>query len=545
MLKIIDGALFRRMVIFGSRYLEINKNMVDSLNVFPVPDGDTGSNMFLTIASATREVNTVAEDDILDLASALSKGALKGARGNSGVILSQILKGIFTVVKDNKPFTTKEFARALKVGTEVAYNAVTKPKEGTILTVIRVMAEHASSIANKVNDHVEFLRSVIQKGDEILKRTPEMLPVLKKAGVVDAGGKGLLCVFNGYLAALEDKELPEVTEDGANIMAETEHLGDLPADIHDLGDIQFGYCTEFFVININPRATEADIDVFREKLLGLGDSVIVIGDLSLVKVHVHTNNPGRAIQYALKLGEVDKVKIENMRQQNRELMAQREAECKPMGMISVCAGEGLINIFKDIMVDYVIEGGQTMNPSVEDILSAIDKVNAKDVFIFPNNKNIILAAEQAKELSSKPLHIIPTKDVVQGLSAALAFNPEESVEANEEAMKASYEYIKCAQVTYAVRTTSLDGFDLVEGDIMGIYNGLISAKGDSVNKVVEDIVEKMVDEDSGIITLYYGENVTEEESEELTAILAEKYPDIEVSCYRGDQPHYYYFVSVE
>lgn len=544
MIKIIDGTLFRRMVIFGSRYLEINKNMVDALNVFPVPDGDTGSNMFLTIASATREVATVTDDDILDLASALSKGALKGARGNSGVILSQILKGIYTVVKDNKPFTTKEFARALKSGTEVAYNAVTKPKEGTILTVIRVMAEHAGNIANKVSDHIEFLRSVIAKGNEILNRTPDMLPVLKKAGVVDAGGKGLLCVFNGYLAALEDKELPEVTEDSANIMADTE-IGDLTADIHDLGDIQFGYCTEFFVINLHPRATEADIDTFREKLLGIGDSVIVIGDLSLVKVHVHTNNPGRAIQYALKLGEVDKVKIENMRQQNRELMAQREAECKPMGMISVCAGEGLINIFKDIMVDYVIEGGQTMNPSVEDILSAIDKVNAKEVFIFPNNKNIILAAEQAKELSSKPLHIIPTKDVVQGLAAALAYNPEESVEANVDAMISSYEYIKCASITYAVRTTSLDGFDLVEGDIMGIYNGLISAKGDSVNQVVQDIVDKMVDEDSGIITLYYGEGVTEEEGEELTEILAEKFPDIEVSCYKGDQPHYYYFISVE
>ena len=544
MIKIIDGTLFRRMVIFGSRYLEINKNMVDALNVFPVPDGDTGSNMFLTIASATREVATVTEDDLLDLAQALSKGALKGARGNSGVILSQILKGIYTVVQDNKPFTTKEFARALKSGTEVAYNAVTKPKEGTILTVIRVMAEHAGNIANKVSDHIEFLRSVIAKGNEILNRTPDMLPVLKKAGVVDAGGKGLLCVFNGYLAALEDKELPEVTEDSANIMADTE-IGDLTADIHDLGDIQFGYCTEFFVINLHPRATEADIDTFREKLLGIGDSVIVIGDLSLVKVHVHTNNPGRAIQYALKLGEVDKVKIENMRQQNRELMAQREAECKPMGMISVCAGEGLINIFKDIMVDYVIEGGQTMNPSVEDILSAIDKVNAKEVFIFPNNKNIILAAEQAKELSSKPLHIIPTKDVVQGLAAALAYNPEESVEANVDAMISSYEYIKCASITYAVRTTSLDGFDLVEGDIMGIYNGLISAKGDSVNQVVQDIVDKMVDEDSGIITLYYGEGVTEEEGEELTEILAEKFPDIEVSCYKGDQPHYYYFISVE
>ena len=544
MIKIIDGTLFRRMVVFGSRYLEINKNMVDALNVFPVPDGDTGSNMFLTIASATREVATVADDDILDLAQALSKGALKGARGNSGVILSQILKGIYNVVKDNKPFTTKEFAKALKSGTEVAYNAVTKPKEGTILTVIRVMAEHAGNIANKVSDHIEFLRSVIAKGNEILNRTPDMLPVLKKAGVVDAGGKGLLCVFSGYLAALEDKELPEVTEDSANVMVDTE-MGDLPADIHDLGDIQFGYCTEFFVINLHPRATEADIDTFREKLLGIGDSVIVIGDLSLVKVHVHTNNPGRAIQYALKLGEVDKVKIENMRQQNRELMAQREAECKPMGMISVCAGEGLINIFKDIMVDYVIEGGQTMNPSVEDILSAIDKVNAKEVFIFPNNKNIILAAEQAKELSSKPLHIIPTKDVVQGLAAALAYNPEESVEANVEAMMASYEYIKCASITYAVRTTSLDGFDLVEGDIMGIYNGLISAKGDSVNQVVQDIIDKMVDEDSGIITLYYGEGVTEEEGETLTGILAEKYPDIEVSCYKGDQPHYYYFISVE
>ncbi len=544
MIKLIDGAMLRRMINFGSRYLEINKQMVDALNVFPVPDGDTGSNMFLTIASATREVSLVAEDDLLDIASALSKGALKGARGNSGVILSQILKGIYTVLKDNKPFTTKEFARALKSGTEVAYNAVTKPKEGTILTVIRVMAEHAEAVAPKMQDFVEFMRSVISKGDQILAKTPEMLPVLKKAGVVDAGGKGLLCVFAGYLAALEGKEMPEYDASSANESAEMS-FSDAPADIHDLEDIQFGYCTEFFVVNLNPKTTEADIDYFREKLLDLGDSVIVIGDLSLVKVHVHTNNPGKAIQYALKLGEVDKVKIENMRQQNRELMAQREAECKPLGMIAVCAGDGLTNIFKDILVDYVIEGGQTMNPSVEDILSAVNKVNAKEVFIFPNNKNIILSAEQAKELTEKPLHIIPTKDVVQGLSAVLAFNPEESVDANIEAMCEAYACVKSAQITYAVRTTQLDGFDITEGDVIGIFNGKISGKGNSVEDVVKDVLDKMVDEDSAILTLYYGEGVSKEQCESLADELQEKYPDIEVSFYEGGQPHYYYIMSVE
>lgn len=544
MIKQLDGAMLRRMINFGTRYLEINKQMVDALNVFPVPDGDTGSNMFLTIASATREVALVTEDDLLDIASALSKGALKGARGNSGVILSQILKGIYTVLKDNKPFTTKEFARALKSGTEVAYNAVTKPKEGTILTVIRVMAEHAEAVAPKMQDFVEFMRSVISKGDQILAKTPEMLPVLKKAGVVDAGGKGLLCVFAGYLAALEGKEMPEYDASSQQENAEMSFT-DAPADIHDLEDIQFGYCTEFFVVNLNPKTTEADIDYFREKLLDLGDSVIVIGDLSLVKVHVHTNNPGKAIQYALKLGEVDKVKIENMRQQNRELMAQREAECKPLGMISVCAGEGLTNIFKDILVDHVIEGGQTMNPSVEDILSAVKKVNAKEVFIFPNNKNIILAAEQAKELTDKPLHIIPTKDVVQGLSAVLAFNPEESVEANIEAMTDAYSMVKSANVTYAVRTTQLDGFDLHEGDVIGLYNGKISGKGDKVDSVVKDVIDQMVDEDSAIITLYYGEGVTSEECEKLASELEEKYPDLEVSFYEGGQPHYYYIMSVE
>lgn len=545
MLKHLDGVTFRKMVNYGSRYLEINKQMVDALNVFPVPDGDTGSNMYLTIASATKEVALVPDDDLLDLAAALSKGALKGARGNSGVILSQILKGIYTVIKDGKPFTTKEFARALKSGTEVAYNAVTKPKEGTILTVIRVMAEHANKICSKVQDHVEFLRAVILKGDEILQKTPEMLPVLKKAGVVDAGGKGLLCVFNGYLAALEGKELPEATDAPADMVSSGEGFNDMPAEIHDLGDIQFGYCTEFFVINIHPRATEADIDTFREKLLDIGDSVIVIGDLSLVKVHVHTNNPGRAIQYALKLGEVDKVKIENMRQQNRELMAQREAECKDMGMISVCAGEGLVSIFKDILVDYVIEGGQTMNPSVEDILSAINKVNAREIFIFPNNKNIILAAEQAKELSEKPLHIIPTREVVEGIAAALAFNPEESAEVNEANMKASYECVKSAQVTYAVRKTSIDGLDLEIGDIMGIYGGKICTKGKVVGDVVENVLTDMVDEDSSMITLYYGEGVSEEDCEALVEKLSEKYSDLEVCAYCGNQPHYYYFISVE
>lgn len=543
MLKHINGALFKNMVLCGAKFLEINKDLVDSLNVFPVPDGDTGSNMFLTMSSAVKEVAAVASDDLVELAGALSRGALKGARGNSGVILSQIFKGISTVICEGKPVTTKVFTKAMRAGTEVAYNAVTKPKEGTILTVIRVMSEHAQAASGKTADFLEFMQSVLSKGEEILRQTPDMLPVLKKAGVVDAGGRGLLCIFKGFYNAMAGIDVPDVAE----VASDRGAVGyeDAPADIHDLGEIEFGYCTEFFITNIKPQATDADIDKLRESYKQIGDCVLVIGDLHLVKVHVHTNNPGKALQGAIRIGEVDKVKIENMRQQNRELIAKREAEKKEFGMIAVCAGAGLTDIFKDILVDYIIEGGQTMNPSVEDFISAINAVNAKEIFILPNNKNVILAAEQAKELVEKPVYVIPTIDAPQGIAAALAFNPEVPAQENVEEMTKNIGSVRSGQITHAVRTTTMDGLKVKEGDIIGLDNKHILCKGLEVNKVAAALADKLVLAESAMVTVYYGDEVTKKQCDELVELLTEKYPEIEIAAYYGGQPHYYYILSVE
>ena len=394
MAKSISGAIFRKMIISGASYLEQNKDYVDSLNVFPVPDGDTGTNMSLTMKSSIREINMVTNNNLDALCSALSKGALKGARGNSGVILSQILKGFSSVISQEKNITAKLFAKALKEGSNIAYKAVTVPKEGTILTVIRLMSDESLNIAKKTDDIAEFLKKTIEHGEEVLKTTPDLLPVLKKAGVVDAGGRGLLVIMSGWLKILLGDETELALEFEADKTSSETVVSDpfekKNVDYNDLADIEFAYCTEFFIINIYKKTTEADIDKLREKLMSIGDSVICIGDLNLVKVHVHTNEPGVAITNALMLGEVNNVKIENMLEQNRALKVQQKPEeLKPIGMISICAGSGLADIFKDLNVDYVIEGGQTMNPSAEDIAEAADKVLAETVFVLPNNKNII------------------------------------------------------------------------------------------------------------------------------------------------------------
>ena len=543
MSNIIDAVMFRNMINCGAKYLEINKEVVDSLNVFPVPDGDTGSNMYLTILSAVKEVSLVEKDDVVEISNAMAKGALKGARGNSGVILSQILKGFSKVLDNRDGFDTLKFADALLEGSKVAYSAVTKPKEGTILTVIRVMAEYAKEIAPKQPDPALFLQAVLARGEEILKQTPELLPVLKKAGVVDAGGRGLLCILYGFYnvcAGLDISEsmfmLSESEDTFTSTSDEVEELGD---------DIKFAYCTEFFIDNIYPKTTEADIDNLRNKLMKIGDSVIAIGDLSLVKVHVHTNHPGKALNYAVELGELDKVKIENMLEQHRQLMEKKLQEHKPIGMVSVCAGKGLGKIFKDIGVDYVIEGGQTMNPSVDDIAKAVNKVNADVVFIYPNNKNIILAADAAKAVVNKPLYVIPTKNIAQGISAALSFDPNATPEDNEQGMLAAIDTVKCGEVTYAVRTTSIDGFNLKEGDIISIFDGKINAKDSAVDKVVSKCVSKMVTDDSALITLYYGEGVAEADALALVEKLSVEFPDMEVAAYEGGQPNYFYFVAVE
>ena len=429
--KIITGALFRKMVISGANYLEANKDYVDSLNVFPVPDGDTGTNMSMTMRSCVKEINMITTNNLEDIADAVSKGALKGARGNSGVILSQILKGFSSVLVNEKEIDTKLFAKALKEGADVAYKAVTKPKEGTILTVIRVMSEESVKIAKKTSDMEEFLKQTLAAGEEILKMTPEMLPVLKKAGVVDAGGRGLLVVLTGFLKVIsgDESELEISFEDQT---AQDATASNATVDYNDLANIEFAYCTEFFIININKKTTEADIDKLRETLMSIGDSVICIGDLNLIKVHVHTNQPGVALTNALKLGEINGVKIENMLEQNRALKIQNEPEqLKPIGVVAICAGEGLASLFRDLNVDYVIEGGQTMNPSAEDIAKACDKVPAETVFVLPNNKNIILAAELANDLSRRNIVVIPTHSVPQGITAAINIDQEASVEDNK------------------------------------------------------------------------------------------------------------------
>ena len=544
MQKTINGSIFRKMIIAGASLLEQNKKLVDALNVFPVPDGDTGTNMFLTIKNATTEVNNCINNSMDSLCEAYAKGALRGARGNSGVITSQILKGLTSVLSQKQEATTKDFAKAIQDGANVAYKAVTKPKEGTILTVIRTMAEAALDAAKKHQDFEEFFEIVLDKGEEILQKTPEMLPVLKKAGVVDAGGRGLIVLFTGYYKALCGDETLTFNFDDAKPV---QSVDDVIADINNLAEIEFGYCTEFMIIHMLKKTTEADIDKLREKLMEIGDSVLCIGDLSLVKVHVHTNNPNRSLGYALELGEIWNIKIENMREQNRELKKnmKKVEELKPMGMVAVAPGDGLANLFTDLTVDQIIAGGQTMNPSAADIANAAAKVQAENVFVFPNNKNIILAAEQAKGLTDRKLHVVPTRNVPEGIAASLAFNPEASAEENLEAMTTAIECVKSGSVTYAVRATHVDGFDLSVGEIIGLDDKAILAKGSDVQKTTEELVEKLLTEDSVNITLFYGEDINEDDAEKLRASLEEKYPECEVTAIYGGQPVYYYIISVE
>lgn len=544
MQKSINGATFRKMLLAGVSLLEQNKEYIDSLNVFPVPDGDTGTNMFLTMKSAVGEVNKCMNNDLASLSEAFSKGALRGARGNSGVITSQIFKGFCSVTKNLKEITTKDFAKAMQEGATIAYKAVTKPKEGTILTVIRVMSENAVALAKKHDDFDAWFKKVIDTGEEILKQTPEMLPVLKKAGVVDSGGRGILVIFTGfcrYLAGEEDLEY--VFEDETK----PQTVDDVIADINNLSDIEFGYCTEYMIINMFKKTTEADIEKLREKLMEIGDSVICIGDLSLVKVHVHTNEPNKALGYALELGELYNLKIENMREQNRELKkkAQIAENSKEIGMISVAPGDGFASIFKELLVDENIVGGQTMNPSAEDIANAADKVPARNVFVFPNNKNIILAAEQANDVTNKNLIIIPTKSVPEGIAAAIAFNPDASVEENQSAMLEAVKNVRSGSVTYAVRDTHVDGFDLTKGEIIGLDNKAILAKGNLVGDTTEKLIDAMFDDSVMNITLFYGEDIREDEANELQERIANKYPDCEVTVAHGGQPVYYYLISLE
>ena len=547
-MKILEAAVLKDMIIGGYKYLAANKEMVNALNVFPVPDGDTGTNMSLTIASAVKELEDLGEKfDMGDVLKCIAHGTLRGARGNSGVILSQIMRGLTKALEDAEQISTKAFAKALAAAREMAYNAVTKPKEGTVLTVIRYIAEKAPSLASKKSDFAEFFAELIKKGEEILQKTPDMLPVLKKAGVVDAGGRGLLCVFTGAYKVLvgEPIEEEQASVDYTVAPAQTAMLSENISEEHDYDNIKFAYCTEYFVVNLKKHCTEEDIEKLRDKLMAIGDCVIVIGDISLIKVHVHTNQPNRALGYALQLGELDKVKIENMLQQHRAIVEERERNKKPLGMVAVCAGAGLARIFKDMGVDFVIEGGQTMNPSVEDILVAVERVNADNIIILPNNKNIIMAAEKVNELSKKNVSVVPSVSVTQGIRAAMAFDSEQDMSVNCTNMTKAFKDLTSGEVTHAVRNTNMDGFALHEGDIIGISGDKIVAQSRQISETTEKVVQKLVGDFSETITLYYGADVKEEEANALKEELEEKYPDFDVACYNGGQPHYYYFIAVE
>lgn len=543
-MKTINAAMFTKMVMAASKMLDINREKIDALNVFPVPDGDTGINMSLTMQSAVRELKNCKSNRMSEIADAVSKGALRGARGNSGVILSQVLSGICSVIRDYQEIDTKTLAKALKNATTVAYSAVSKPKEGTILTVSRMISERAQE-CYRGRTIEAFFTEIIEAGQIALDMTPDLLPVLKKAGVVDSGGTGLMTVYRAMNKAILGEEIEGEVSDDIGTKPEKSEISD-HADILNLGEIEFAYCTEFFIINLKKRTTVAAIDKLREYFMSIGDSVLVVGDLSFVKVHVHTNNPGLALSKALELGELDKIKIENMLEENRELIKKYEAEKKPMGMLAISQGDGMSAIFQDLLVDRILEGGQTMNPSASDIADAVCKINADNIFVFPNNTNIILAAEQAKSLvEGKKIHVIPTKNIPQGFSAAIAFNPDASVDENLMNMLHALDNVTAASVTYSIKTTKVDKMSLKEGDILGLDNKKILAKGTSIPDVTKKLISKLVNSSHSIINLYYGNGVTEEDANALVEELAVLYPECDVQAIYGGQPIYYYIISVE
>ena len=547
----IDAKLLARMFLAGAKNLEVKKEWINELNVFPVPDGDTGTNMTLTIMSAVKEVNNLEDIQMTSLAKAISSGSLRGARGNSGVILSQLLRGFTKGIRDLEELDAVALARAVDKGVETAYKAVMKPKEGTILTVARGVADKALELAEDAEDLQTFLEDVLEEGRRVLAKTPDMLPVLKEAGVVDSGGQGLMVVLEGAFDAFMGKEV-DLTFDGGESAKVVKITPQAEADI------KFGYCTEFIIV-LNKEFTAEDEVDFKAYLSSLGDSIVCVADDEVVKIHVHTNDPGLAIQRALTYGSLSRIKIDNMREEHQEklikdaekIAAQQAEEAarapkKEVGFISVSIGEGFGQIFRDLGVDYLIEGGQTMNPSTEDMLNAISKVNAEHIFILPNNKNIILAANQAKALTKdKDIIVIPTKTVPQGITAVINYVPEKSVEDNEKDMTEEITRVKTGQITYAVRDTHIDDKEIHEGDIMGIGDHGMLAVGKEVAAVAKETVEQMVDDETELISIYYGEGFTEEEAEKLAGELEEQYDycDVEVNC--GGQPIYYCIISVE
>ena len=556
----IDAKILSRMFLAGAKNLEAKKEWINELNVFPVPDGDTGTNMTLTIMSAASEVSALADPDMETLAKAISSGSLRGARGNSGVILSQLLRGFTKGTKGHKEMDAVVIAAAMEKAVETAYKAVMKPKEGTILTVAREAAVKATEIAEESANLELFFRAIFEHAEKTLARTPEMLPVLKEAGVVDSGGQGLLEVFRGAFDGYLGKEIDYTAfEKAAPASSVTKISPQAEADI------KFGYCTEFIILLDKPLPDE-EVHSFKEFLMSIGDSVVLVADDEIVKVHVHTNHPGQAFEKALTYGALSRMKIDNMREEHQEKLikdaqklareqeeqekkdaaAKAAKERKKYGFISVSVGEGLSALFKELNVDWIIEGGQTMNPSTEDMLNAIAEVNADTIYIFPNNKNIVLAANQARDLTEdKEIVVVPTKTIPQGITALISFQPDMTGEENLEGMMEAVSMVKTGQVTYAVRDTRLDEKDIHEGDIMGIGDHVILAVGKGREAVAKEMVAAMVDEDSEVISIYYGAETSEEAANKLAEELEETYPDCEVEVNMGGQPIYYYIISVE
>lgn len=554
--KTINIEMLQKMFLAGAANLEAKKEFINELNVFPVPDGDTGTNMTLTIMSAAKEVRAIEHPDMLSVAKAISSGSLRGARGNSGVILSQLLRGFTKEIREHDEINTGILARACERAAATAYKAVMKPKEGTILTVAKGIAQKAEELAETTEDLDVFIPEVIRHAEEVLAKTPEMLPVLKEAGVVDSGGQGLLEVLHGAYDAFLGKEIDYSSIEAGSVVKMVK-----PGEQAE-ADIKFGYCTEFIIMT-EREFTDTDETEFKAYLESIGDSIVCVADDDIVKIHVHTNDPGLAIQKALTYGQLSRMKIDNMREEHQEKlirdaekvaaqqaeetrMKQKKEPRKPVGFIAVSIGEGMNEIFRELGVDYIIEGGQTMNPSTEDMLTAIDNVNADHIFILPNNKNIILAANQAQSLTKdKDIIVIPTKTVPQGITAVISYMPETDVDTNMEAMLEGIRGVKTGQVTYAVRDTRIDDKEIHEGDIMGIGDSGILSVGQSVEETTKAMLSQLVDDDSELISLYFGQDVQQEDAENFAAEIESLYPDVDVDVHSGGQPIYYYVLSVE
>lgn len=546
----INGLVLAEMIDLGSKNLAKNAEKINALNVFPVPDGDTGTNMNLSMSSGAKETAANVVENIGELGKSFSKGLLMGARGNSGVILSQLFRGMSQYIADKKEVNAKEFAEAIQNGVSIAYKAIIKPVEGTILTVAREAAEAGLKAAENTTSVVEVMEAIYAEAQASLKRTPELLPILKEVGVVDSGGQGLVCVYQGFVAALKGEKIEGLEAVETNLV-DMQFEDDHDMDFMNPEDIVYGFCTEF-TVRLDKEKKEFNEDKFREDMSKFGDSLLVISDSEFVKIHVHTETPGDVFNYGQQYGELIKIKSDNMREQHREVLRKQEAkqttapkELKEQAMISISMGAGLSKVLTSMGVDYIVEGGQTMNPSTEDIMKAIKEVNAKNIFIFPNNKNIQLAAKQAAELAEENVFVVESKTAPQGLAAVMVYNPQAAAEENFANMQEVLSTVSTLEVTHAVRDTNIEGVEIKKDEFMGIRNGKIVVSNLSLNTVLEELLEKSLDEDSEIVTLYLGEESTEEYTDFLEQLIEEKYPDVEVELIESGQPVYPYIIGVE